>query len=85
MTDPRRQLPSIEHLLADPGVAGLLEHAPRAAVVLAARDAVASARSGRSGVPADWASEIADRLRIGLAHTLAPVLNATGTGSASNR
>ncbi len=78
MTDPRRHLPSIEHLLADPGVAGLLEHAPRAAVVAAARDAVASARSGRSGAPADWASEIADRLRIGLAHSLVPVLNATG-------
>ena len=78
MTDTRRRLPSIERLLADPGVARLLAHAPRSAVVAAARDAVASARSGRSGPPDDWASEIADRLRLGLAHSLAPVLNATG-------
>jgi L-seryl-tRNA(Ser) seleniumtransferase len=78
MTDTRRRLPSIERLLADPGVARLLAHAPRSAVVAAARDAVASARTGRSGPPEDWASEIADRLRLGLAHSLAPVLNATG-------
>lgn len=78
MTDPRRLLPSIEHLLADPGVAVLLEHAPRSAVVAAARDAVASARRGRSGPPEDWAVEIADRLRAGIGPSLARVLNATG-------
>ena len=78
MTDTRRRLPSIERLLADPGVAGLLAHAPRSAVVAAARDAVASARAGRSGPPENWAAEIADRLRLGLAQSLAPVLNATG-------
>ena len=78
MTDTRRRLPSIERLLADPGVARLLAHAPRNAVVAAARDAVASARTGRGGPPEDWAAEIADRLRLGLAPSLARVLNATG-------
>ncbi len=78
MTDPRRRLPSIERLLADPGVAALLAHAPRTTVVAAARDAVAAARSGRAGVPEDWAAEIADRVRTGTGLPLRRLLNATG-------
>lgn len=78
MTDRRRTLPSIERLLSDPGVAALLARAPRETVVAAARDAVASARSGRGGPPADWAADIADRVQSGMALSLAPVINATG-------
>lgn len=78
MTDTRRNLPSIERLLADPGIAPLLDHAPREAVVQAAREAVAAARTSRDHHERDWATEVADRLaardRIGLR----PVINATG-------
>lgn len=78
MTDARRQLPSIESLLTEPGVTALLKLAPRAAVVAAARAAVAAARTRRAGAPDDWASEVADRLREARSTSLVPVLNATG-------
>lgn len=66
MTDPRRALPSIDALMRDP------------AVIAAVRDVVAAARRGRAGVPADWASAIADRLQRDGRPSLRSVLNATG-------
>jgi len=76
--DPRRDLPSVEHLLQDPAVVALLDALPRSVVVAAARDALARARRGRGEPPADWAADVAERAaRIG-ARSLRPVLNATG-------
>lgn len=76
--DRRRDLPSVDALLRDPGVERLLQAAPRNAVVGAAREAIARARRARAGVPADWAAEIGELVARRLAPSLAPVLNATG-------
>lgn len=78
MTDMRRNLPSIERLLTDPGIAPLLDRAPRDEVVQAAREAVAAARTSRDHDPRDWASEVADRLAARERSSLRPVINATG-------
>lgn len=78
MTDMRRNLPSIERLLADPEIAPLLDRAPREEVVEAARAAVAAARTSRDHGERDWASEVADRLAARERRGLRPVINATG-------
>jgi L-seryl-tRNA(Ser) seleniumtransferase len=78
MTDPRRDLPSVDRLLRDPSVEALLNTAPRAAVVAAIRDTIASARTRRAGPPEDWALEIRERLTDRRRAGLRPVLNATG-------
>lgn len=78
MTDARRNLPSIERLLADPDIAPLLERAPRDEVLNAARDAVAAARRSRDHTERDWAREVADRLAARERSSLRPVINATG-------
>ncbi len=79
MTDPRRQLPSIDTLLAGPGVAALLSAHPRALVVKAARLAVEAARaSGGAMPPEGWDAAVrAAALRLA-EPSLAPVINATG-------
>src|SRR5947208_13337994 len=79
MTDPRRQLPSIDTLLAGPGVAALLSDHPRALVVKAARLAVEAARaSGGAMPPEGWDAAVrAAALRLA-EPSLAPVINATG-------
>lgn len=78
MSDDRRHLPSVDRLLREPGVAALLSHAPRNAVVAAVRATLDAARGSRSGPPEDWAQEIGERLRLDTARSLLPVLNATG-------
>ncbi len=78
MTDDRRTLPSVERLLQEPGIAALLEVAPRSLVVAAAREAVSAARRGRAGPPADWSTDVAERAERLAARSLRPVLNATG-------
>lgn len=78
MTDPRRDLPSVDRLLQEPAVAALLEVAPRGVVVEATRQAIAVARRGRAGVPTDWAADIAERTERLAKRSLHPVLNATG-------
>ena len=78
MTDPRRNLPSVDRLLTEPAVTELLRLHPRAVVVAAIRESLESARSGRSGAPADWSAEIAERLARRVTRSLRPVLNATG-------
>ena len=49
MDDPRRALPSVDAVLREPEVAGLLARAPRAAVVDAVRDALAGRRAAGDG------------------------------------
>lgn len=78
MDDPRRGLPSVDRLLRQPEIEALTTAAPRNAVVAAVREALEQARTGRSGVPADWAAEVRDRLTQRMAASLRPVLNATG-------
>ena len=79
MNDPRRQLPSIDALLAGSGVAALLAVHPRTLVVKAARAVVDAARSNGGTAPAEgWDAAV----RAGVARlaqpSLAPVVNATG-------
>ena len=78
MTDPRRALPSVDHLLREPAIAALLDGAPRDAVVAAVRDTVDAARRRRAGPPEDWADEVRERLTLRTGRSLRPVLNATG-------
>ncbi len=78
MSDARRQLPSVDRLLREPGVVALLAQAPRNAVVAAVRATLEAARRGRGDPPEDWAQEIHERLRRDTARSLRPVLNATG-------
>jgi L-seryl-tRNA(Ser) seleniumtransferase len=76
--DNRRDLPSVDRLLQEPGVQALLELAPRSLVVAAAREAVAAARSGRGPVPGNWVDEVAERVAQRASPSLVPVFNATG-------
>ncbi|HUF35145.1 MAG TPA: hypothetical protein VMN37_04295, partial [Gemmatimonadales bacterium] len=78
MADPRRDLPSVDHLLRQPGVAAMLAEAPRPAVVRAVRETLDAARLRRAGAPEDWAAEIRERLAAATRPGLRPVLNATG-------
>jgi L-seryl-tRNA(Ser) seleniumtransferase len=79
MTDPRRRLPAVEALLADPGVAPLLAVHPRALVVKAVRAAVDAARdSGGAPPAAGWDAAIQAAMTRLAAPSLAPVINATG-------
>jgi L-seryl-tRNA(Ser) seleniumtransferase len=78
VTDPRRELPSVDRLLREPGVDALLHGAPRGAVVAAIRETLAAARTRRAGPPDDWASEIRERLVERARAGLRPVLNASG-------
>ncbi len=76
--DPRRNLPSVDRLLQEPGVQALLAQAPRSLVVAAVREAVHAARSGRSPMPLDWVEDVTERVAARSAPSLIPVLNATG-------
>jgi L-seryl-tRNA(Ser) seleniumtransferase len=78
MNDRRRQLPSVDRLLHQPGVQELLQVAPRAAVVAAVREALDAARTRRAGPPEQWEADIRDRLARRSGSGLRPVLNATG-------
>jgi L-seryl-tRNA(Ser) seleniumtransferase len=78
VSDPRRELPSVDRLLREPEVGALLDDAPRGAVVAAIRETLAAARTRRAGPPEDWALEIRERLADRSRPGLRPVLNATG-------
>jgi L-seryl-tRNA(Ser) seleniumtransferase len=79
MTDPRRQLPSIDALLAGPGVASLLAAHPRALVVKAARETVDAARVSGGAPPAEgWDAAVRAAVVRLAVPSLAPVINATG-------
>ena len=78
MTDERRQLPSVDRLLREPGIAALLQSTPRSAVLTAIRSAIDAARDNRAGLPEDWTAEVLEHLQTGTARSLRPVINATG-------
>ena len=79
MTDPRRQLPSIDALLAGPGVARLLAEHPRGLVVKAARETVDMARvNGGAAPPEGWDAAVEAAVARLAVPSLAPVINATG-------
>ena len=81
MTDERRALPSVGALLQTPGVAALLERAPRGLVVGAVRDAIDVARRDPRLTPRDdaaWAAAVERTLDASQRASLRPVLNATG-------
>jgi L-seryl-tRNA(Ser) seleniumtransferase len=79
--DKRRALPSVGALLQTPGVAALLEQAPRGLVVGAVRDAIDIARRDPRLAPANdgaWVAAISKSLGETQRSSLRPVLNATG-------
>jgi L-seryl-tRNA(Ser) seleniumtransferase len=78
MNDRRRQLPSVDRLLHQPGIQELLQIAPRGAVVAAVRESLDAARTRRAGPPEQWEADIRDRLARRSGPGLRPVLNATG-------
>jgi len=78
VSDRRRQLPSVDRLLREPGVQELLQLAPRSTVLAAVRESLEAARSRRAGQPDNWAADIQDRLATRGRSNLVPVLNATG-------
>ena len=79
MTDPRRQLPSVDSLLAAPGLSALLAAHPRSLVVKAARAAVDQARVNGGAAPAEgWDAAVSAAVRRLAVPSLAPVINATG-------
>jgi L-seryl-tRNA(Ser) seleniumtransferase len=79
MSDPRRRLPAVEALLAEPGIAPLLAAHPRALVVRAVREAVDAARAGGGTPPAGgWEGAVHAAVSRLAAPSLAPVINATG-------
>ncbi|HXG98334.1 MAG TPA: L-seryl-tRNA(Sec) selenium transferase [Gemmatimonadales bacterium] len=79
MTDPRRQLPSVDSLLTGPGVRSLLATHPRALIVKAARAAVDAARdNGGTAPPEGWDAAVRAAVTRLAEASLAPVINATG-------
>ena len=78
MSDPRRELPSVDRLLALPETGALMEDAPRAVVADAIRRALQAVRSGATAAPDDWTGLIRHHLAVRLTPSLRPVLNATG-------
>ncbi|MEX2155964.1 MAG: L-seryl-tRNA(Sec) selenium transferase [Gemmatimonadales bacterium] len=79
MTDPRRHLPAVDALLAEPGVATLLAEHPRALVLKAVREAVDRARVSGGTAPAEgWDAAVRAAVARLVVPSLAPVINATG-------
>jgi len=79
VTDPRRRLPAVEALLAEPDVAALVGPHPRGLVVRAVRDTIEHARAnGGAAPPLGWAAAVRERAQLLAAPSLMPVINATG-------
>ncbi len=79
MTDPRRRLPAVDPLLAEPDVAPLLAAHPRSLVVRAVRETIDGARVNGGTAPAEgWGAAVLARVHRLAAPALAPVINATG-------
>jgi L-seryl-tRNA(Ser) seleniumtransferase len=79
VTDSRRQLPSVDSLLAGPGVQSLLATHPRTLIVKAARAAVDAARDNGGTAPAEgWDAAVRAAVTRLAEASLAPVINATG-------
>ena len=79
MSDPRRQLPAVDALLAEADVAALLTAHPRGLVVRAVRDTIDHARAdGGSTPPEGWGAAVRARVQRLAAPSLLPLINATG-------
>jgi len=79
MTDPRRKLPSVDAMLAQPGIASLLPGHPRPLVVNAIRTVLDGARAAGGGEPsAGWSAAVQEQLSRVSAPSFQPVINATG-------
>ena len=79
MTDPRRRLPAVDGLLAEPEVAALGAAHPRSLLVRAVREAIEAARSNGGAVPLEgWPTAIRARVERLAAPSLSAVINATG-------
>src|SRR5213076_3289930 len=79
VTDPRRRLPAVDALLAEPDVAALLRAHPRGLVVRAVRDTIEHARAnGGAAPPAGWGAAVHAQAQRLAAPSLQPVINATG-------
>jgi L-seryl-tRNA(Ser) seleniumtransferase len=79
MTDPRRRLPAVDALLAEPDVAALVAVHPRALVARAVRDTIEHARvNGGAAPPEGWKSAVLARVQRLAAPSVTPVINATG-------
>jgi L-seryl-tRNA(Ser) seleniumtransferase len=81
MTDPRRQLPSVNALLQATELQPLLDRAPRRSVTEAVRAALDRVRREHRPLPTtldEWSALVRDELDELDARSLVPVLNATG-------
>ena len=79
MTDPRRRLPAVDALLAEPDVAALVVLHPRALVARAVRDTIERARANGGATPPEgWGRAVLARVHRLAAPSLTPVINATG-------
>ncbi len=81
MTDPRRNLPSVDALLNDAAVSALAAGIPRSLFVRAVREAVGAARNAPERAPADgpaWAAAVSRALDVATRPTLRRTVNATG-------
>jgi L-seryl-tRNA(Ser) seleniumtransferase len=77
--DPRRRLPSVDALLADPAIAALAGAHPRPLLLRAVRAAVEEARrDGGAAPPAGWPAAVRAQLDRVSTPSLVPVINATG-------
>jgi L-seryl-tRNA(Ser) seleniumtransferase len=79
MTDPRRALPAVDALLAEPGIAGLVGPHPRSLVIRAIRETLDAARADGGAAPGDgWPAAVRARADRLAGPSLEPVINATG-------
>jgi len=77
--DPRRRLPAVEALLAEPDVAALLATHPRSLVLRAVRETIDAARADGGAIPPEgWGPAVRARAHRLAAPSLGPVINATG-------
>ena len=78
MSDPRRALPAVERLLAEPALSALLGRAGRPVLLAAARRVIARARATGVRPPEGWPAAVEREVAAVLRPSLRPVLNATG-------
>jgi L-seryl-tRNA(Ser) seleniumtransferase len=77
--DPRRRLPAVDALLAEPDIAALLDAHPRTLVVRALREVIDAARAnGGTAPPEGWGAAVLARVHRLAAPSFGPVINATG-------
>ena len=77
--DPRRRLPAVDALLAEPDIAALVAAHPRSLVVRAVREAIDAARATDGAAPAEgWGAAVLARAHRLAAPSFGPVINATG-------